>query len=246
MSMFGFATAPCLRMILLAGIACLTVSCGTSPSPDPAHLSLTPQVNDRVYWIVHAKEITGITFHDGVMQFNGNTGDYLAHGSATPITADGYYLTNAHVIKKRRPDTKLWLVDFNKGKPRYAPLEVVWQDTKGDTALTKSSMQSASYYRWSPSGELPAKTILIQTGYRAHMAHGVTLHKQTLDKEGENSVNILCTVKSQRGDSGAAFINEDGRLVALNSQWRIHGSRAVRPNKNIIEQQIRAHRKKAR
>lgn len=220
----------------------LTASCATMPAPDPAHLSLSPLVKSRVYWIVHAKNIDNVLFHDGQLEFVGNTGDYLAHGSATPISGDGYFLTNAHVVKKRNEEAKLWLIDFNRGKPSFAPLQIVWEDTKGDTALVKSSLSSPNYYKWSPSGELPKDSILIQTGYRAHMAHGKTLHNVNLDKTASKSAVILCTVKSQRGDSGAAFIDEAGRFVALNSQWRIRGSRAVRPNKSLIEQLIRDHR----
>lgn len=212
------------------------------PAPDPAHLGLSPLVKSRVYWIVHARNIDSVSFRNGRLEFAGDTGEYLAHGSATPITGDGYFLTNAHVVKQRHPGTRLWLIDFNGGVPRFAPVEIVWQDEKGDTALVKSRLDSPNFYRWSPSGTLAKGTTLIQTGYRAHMAHGTTLHDANLDGENETSVAILCTVKSQRGDSGAAFIDEDGQFVAMNSQWRIRGSRAVRPNRQVIEQLIRDHR----
>ena len=228
--------------LMLIGFLCSLASCATMPAPDPAHLSLSTHVKKRVYWIVHAKNIDEVRFHDGQLDFIGNTGDYLAHGSATPITADGYFLTNAHVVKKRDKEAKLWLIDFNRGKPRFASLEIVWQDEKGDSALVKSKLASPQFYQWYPSGKLPKDTILIQTGYRAHMAHGKTLSDVALDEPGKKSAIILCTVKSQRGDSGAAFIDEEGRFVAMNSQWRIRGSRAVRPNQQLILQLIRDHR----
>ncbi len=171
-------------------------------------------------------------------------------GSATPITADGYFLTADHVISHMEGGRNVFLVHGQSGRMGVDPVRVVWRSEADDIALLHVARKTPLFYEWTPPGEwLPAGNRLIHGG----IATGRKLKDGRLgtglrpERAIQGSRRFKMDLPLQPGDSGGPVVDARGRLVGINNAVEFLvpletaffiDSEGSRPNTRMIERLI--------
>jgi S1-C subfamily serine protease len=136
-------------------------------------------------------------------------------GSATPVAADGWFLTANHVVADAK-DQELVVIYDVSGRRRYGRATVVWQDKKADLALLKSSVPTPEFYRFSPRNEdLPEGTQILHAGITT--GNKAQIGELAERVSGKGSPGFMHTLRLAPGDSGGPVLLFSGELVGVNS-----------------------------
>ncbi|BCU76149.1 serine protease [Luteolibacter sp. LG18] len=140
-------------------------------------------------------------------------------GSATPITADGYFLTADHVLAQSA-GRKVFVVYRNGGNVRYAKARIVWRSYGADVAVLHAPMPTPFHYQWTaPDHWLPVGTPVIHagiaTGFRTSPGKLSTEIPPESPFTGNRKFKI--DMPLQPGDSGGPVLDSHGDLVGINS-----------------------------
>jgi S1-C subfamily serine protease len=138
-------------------------------------------------------------------------------GSATPISADGYFITADHVLESL-PGRKVWVIYGNAGRPMWARARVVWRSKSSDIAVLKADIATPRYYQWA-AGEIPVGTPIMHAGIAtgSRSKPGRLASEVRPDMPGRNYQTFKHDVPLQPGDSGGPVIDARNRLVGVNS-----------------------------
>jgi serine protease Do len=142
-------------------------------------------------------------------------------GSGVIVSADGYILTNHHVIDQ--VDTiKVTLIN-----EKVLPAKVVGSDPRTDVAVLKVEAENLPYMRFGDSDELRVGEMVLAIGspLGAALAHTVT--QGIVSAKGRSDLNILggdgfenfiqTDAAINRGNSGGPLVNMRGELVGINT-----------------------------
>lgn len=140
----------------------------------------------------------------------------VSYGSGFIISADGYILTNTHVIKGSS-SVKVSLTD-----KREFPAKVIGQDTDSDIALLKIEAENLPVAKIGDSNDLRVgewvAAIGAPFGFDNTVTSGIVSAKKR-SLPGENYVPFIQTdVAINPGNSGGPLFNLDGEVVGINSQ----------------------------
>ena len=140
-------------------------------------------------------------------------------GTATPITADGYFLTADHVIRTA-DERQIYIVQRRDGRLRASAARVVWRSADDDLALLHSNVPSAYHYRWTPSDAwlprgLPVMHAGVATGFKD--ASGKLVSAIPPDTKFSGNRRFKHDIPLAPGDSGGPVIDHRGLLVGVNS-----------------------------
>lgn len=230
--------------LLLAALA--VPACSVAPPPDTTPPS--PNVRRLVLKRVSAVIVTeNKNLHRWVKR-----GFPAAHapgdadgGSATPITADGYFLTADHVLA--RMDDRFVYVIYGGGgplKPHHA--RVVWRSEGADLALLHVPISTPLHYQFSnPSRWLPIGTPVMHGGIATGFNSDPGKLGTSLPPEGPftRTRKFKIDIPLQPGDSGGPVVDAYGDLVGINSAVEFLvpmetaffvDSEASRPNTRMI------------
>jgi serine protease Do len=137
-------------------------------------------------------------------------------GSGLIISADGYVVTNAHVIK----DADEIVVRLNDRRQLVA--EVVGSDPRSDVALLKLDAEGLPVVRIGDSDELRVGEWVLAIGSPFGFDYSVTagiVSALGRNLPRENYVPFIQTdVAINPGNSGGPLFNLDGEVVGVNSQ----------------------------
>jgi Do/DeqQ family serine protease len=144
-------------------------------------------------------------------------------GSGVIVSKDGYILTNNHVVMDQRGgDADEVLVQLNDG--RELPAEIVGRDPKSDVALIKVDAKDLPAIRITDSDHCKVGDIVFAIGNP--MGVGLTVTQGIVSATGrsigiygrEGYENFIQTDASiNRGNSGGALVDIEGRLLGINS-----------------------------
>ncbi|HUF61618.1 MAG TPA: serine protease [Verrucomicrobiales bacterium] len=206
--------------------------------------------------VVEEVSLRGDTLHLALRQTPGTEGK-SSFGSAAPVASDGYFLTNHHVIE-RELDEDLWIVMLREGGPVQERARVVWSDQEADLALLHAPVYTPDYFRWTATGEPVGRGAWILqggflTGVRSELGGSVGRMKRPFVPDAPGSVGSAFhySASVRRGDSGGPVVDENGRLIGINSQWTLNGAflrdgwrggKGVRPNVAFLESVIAGDR----
>jgi serine protease Do len=143
-------------------------------------------------------------------------------GSGLIISADGYILTNAHVVALAEQEKKV-SITLSSGSKYTAT--IVSADDEADLALLKIDDNSGQfpYFDLSyTSPDLLGETVIAlgsPAGYQNSVSQGILSAKnRTFEVEGHTYANLLQTDAAiNPGNSGGPLVDINGGLVGVNS-----------------------------
>jgi len=137
-------------------------------------------------------------------------------GSGVIISADGYVLTNDHVIRNANNITvSLW-------DGRISPAEVVGTDPETDLAVLKISQEGLPVAPLGDTGGLRVGDVVLAIGNAVGLSHTVTLG--IISATGRSQVTgalfqdfLQTDAAVNAGNSGGALINAAGEVIGINT-----------------------------
>jgi serine protease Do len=139
-------------------------------------------------------------------------------GSGVIVNADGYVLTNHHVIDGAQQ------IEVDLQGPRTVTAKLVGSDPPSDLAVLKLSEGGLSPLALADSDKVQVGDIVLAIGNPLGIGQTVTLGiisakgRRTGLSDGSFEDFLQTDAPINRGNSGGALINGDGELVGINSQ----------------------------
>jgi S1-C subfamily serine protease len=155
-------------------------------------------------------------------------------GSCAPISADGYFLTAAHVLA--HPDSYVLYATSNNRKTYidYAPIRVVYRNDSADFAIVKAKIATPRYLRFRQDS-LKAGETLFAGGWMHEKAGGEFLEYQPVEGAGNDSFRkVVTTLPMIKGDSGSPLIDRSGRLCGVLSTMRLGVVVKMKPKSTAV------------
>jgi putative serine protease PepD len=158
-------------------------------------------------------------------------------GSGVVISADGYVVTNNHVVATARGDEVT--VTFNSG--RNLTGRIVGADAKTDIAVVKVDATGLTFASWGNSDKVQVGDTVLAIGSPLGLEGSVTagivsaLHR-TISVGEQNAPfggggaqttigdAIQTDAAINQGNSGGALVNLDGQIIGINSAIATSGS----------------------
>jgi S1-C subfamily serine protease len=185
-------------------------------------------------------------------------------GSATAITADGYFLTASHCLKAL---PVAFLSVQGRMGPELVAARVVWDGRGGlekpeaDLAILKPWLLPipVAYFEWASTDELEADRQVVVAGYsrdaespswsfdaRLQLAAGRLI--EIVEPAGGPASRLLHDAPLMDGDSGGPITTSSGRLVGINTAGAVGGigrrtAFSLRPNRVWLEEILEQDRK---
>jgi Do/DeqQ family serine protease len=139
-------------------------------------------------------------------------------GSGVVVSADGYVLTNHHVVGSARADVRVGLTD-----KRELRAKVIGTDEWTDIAVLKVEAANLPVLPWGDSSKLRVAEWVLAIGNPFQLNQTVTLgiisatHRRLAGRGGQYEDFIQTDAAINPGNSGGALINGRGELVGINS-----------------------------
>jgi len=226
------ATVAAVAIALTAGGAGGFV--GYALHDEAAPLQSTPAVNRNVN-VVDRSSLADVAakVQPTVVDIKTQSGE----GSGVVISADGYIVTNNHVVATARGATVT--VTFNSG--RQLDARIVGTDAKTDIAVVKVDATGLTAAQWGDSDALEVGDTVLAIGSPLGLAGSVTegivsaLHRtitvgggQAPGGGGSAATTYADAIQTDaainEGNSGGALVDLDGKLIGINSAIATSGS----------------------
>ena len=172
-------------------------------------------------------------------------------GSCAPVTADGYFLTAAHVLAHKDSYVLYATSSHRNTYIDYAPIRVVYRNDAADFAIVKAEMKTPRFLRYRRDPLTPSST-LFAGGWMHEKGGGLFIEHQSVNEEPSGHFRkVITTLPMIKGDSGSPLIDRHGRLCGVLSTMRLGiivkmkpKSTAVMMNNAEIEKLISADRRR--
>ena len=186
------------------------------------NVDFTIAADKAVHSVVHVKNVSTRTVYDPIQQFfygsrgGGQQQEQIGTGSGVIISADGYIVTNNHVIK----DASELEVTLNNKKVYKAKL--IGTDSKMDIALLKiDADEKLPFSTFADSDQVKVGEWVLAIGNPYNLTSTVTAgivsaKARNLDTKGIQSF-IQTDAAVNPGNSGGALVNTRGELVGINT-----------------------------
>ena len=180
-----------------------------------------------------AKKVTpsvvGIRTTISVNKFFGGTSESSGEGSGVIYTADGYIITNYHVIAEaieysgNSPEISVFLADGNEDGYKAT---VVGYNISHDLAVIKIDAKGLTPVELADSSNLKVGQFVVAIGnpggleFMGSVTYGVIsgLNRIVSDTNSSSAVELIQTDAAiNPGNSGGALVNIKGELVGVNS-----------------------------
>ncbi len=181
----------------------------------------TEAAEKTVNSVVHVKNRTISTQPRSIMDYfsgSGTTREMIGSGSGVIISADGYIITNNHVIANASELS----VTLNNNKTYSA--ELVGTDPKTDIALIKlDSNEKFPYVTFGDSNEVKIGEWVLAVGNPFNLTSTVTAGivsakaRDLNEFDGNPQSFIQTDAAVNRGNSGGALVNTRGELIGINT-----------------------------
>ena len=145
--------------------------------------------------------------------------DQLARslGSGVLVSADGYVVTNSHVIGSEKADVTVIFSDNHE-----APARIVGIDKATDLALVKVDKPGQPPLKWGDSSQAKVAEWVLAIGSPYQLSHSVSLgiisalgRKNLGFSEYEDFIQTDAAIN--RGNSGGALVSARGELIGINT-----------------------------
>lgn len=142
-------------------------------------------------------------------------------GSCAPVTADGYFLTAAHVLSHK--DSYVLYATSNRQKTYidYAPVREVYRNDAADFAIVKAEISTPRFLRFRQEPLREGET-LFAGGWMHEKAGGEFLGTFPVEGVGDDRFEkVVTSLPMIKGDSGSPLIDRSGRLCGVLSTMRL-------------------------
>jgi S1-C subfamily serine protease len=220
----GIALGALVGASVAGGIVAVSNDNGSTPAPAPAAAAVTPvaATHNSIAALVAKAEPSVVSIHDDITQTDqfGQTQSGQAAGSGFVLTADGYIVTNDHVVDGATNIT----VDFHDGSSAKA--RVVAADPNGDLAVLKVDRTGLTPLPLGSSASLQVGDQLVAIGNALDLSGGPTVTTGIVSATGrslqeENGVTLADMIQTDTainpGNSGGPLLNMAGQVVGINT-----------------------------
>lgn len=185
-------------------------------------VDFTKSAKETVDAVVHVKNTTIQTYRDPFAEmiygrsYVPRKQHQIGTGSGVIISADGYIITNNHVIK----DATELEITLNNKKTYKA--EIIGTDSKSDIALVKIDAENLPFLVFGDSDNIKVGEWVLAVGNPFNLTSTVTagiISAKARDIEGNDiSESFIQTDAAVNpGNSGGALVNINGELVGINT-----------------------------
>lgn len=154
--------------------------------------------------------------------FGPQTGYVEGVGSGSIVSADGYILTNSHVVDDG--DAEEINVLLNDGKTM--PAKLIWNDTTLDLAIIKVNGKNLPKIEFGDSDKMEVGSRVVAIGnplgleLQSTVTSGIIsgLNRQVSFQSGATMEGLMQTDAAiNAGNSGGALLNTSGQLIGINT-----------------------------
>jgi len=139
-------------------------------------------------------------------------------GSATAISADGYYLTARHCVRL----APLYLLLPGADRPKIVAARLVWKgpdnDSAADVAILKADTVPAAIFEWAPEPMFRPGASVVTAGCNGVAGGHVTHVAATTPVAATDEpvyVAVLHDAPLAEGDSGGPLTTTSGQLIGI-------------------------------
>ena len=229
------------------GIVAVATNDDAAPATSSAVATNSTGTADNPIAALVAKATPSIvSIHDSVVQTDtfGQTAAGQAAGTGFVLTADGYIVTNNHVIEGATDIT----VDFSDGS--NAAAEVVAADPNSDLAVLKVDQTGLTPIELGSSSSLQVGDQLVAVGNALDLSGGQTVTTGIVSATGRsltepNGVRLVNLIQTDTainpGNSGGPLLNMSGQVVGINTAIAGSGAQnvgfaiSIDPAKQLID-----------
>ncbi|WP_196884904.1 Do family serine endopeptidase [Aureivirga sp. CE67] len=195
----------------------------TNYSAIPAEQTdFTTAAQETVNSVVHVKNTSVQTVRDPFAEYFYGRGqgskqfEQVGTGSGVIISADGYIVTNNHVVAKAS-EIEITLNDKKQYKAKF-----IGADPQNDIALLKIDAKDLPYITFGDSDAVKVGEWVLAVGNPYNLTSTVTagiVSAKARDLHGNNSTEsfIQTDAAVNPGNSGGALVNTSGQLVGINT-----------------------------
>ncbi|WP_374959703.1 trypsin-like peptidase domain-containing protein [Gilvibacter sp.] len=193
----------------------------TNPSNPALAFDFTQAAETSVNAVVHVKNTTISKGPTNIMEFfygGGAAREMVGTGSGVIISADGYIVTNNHVIENASE------LEVTLNNNQVYPAELIGTDPSTDIALIKiNADESLPYLAFGDSNEVKVGEWVLAVGNPFNLTSTVTAgivsaKSRDLNQFGSNTQSFIQTDAAvNRGNSGGALVNVRGELIGINT-----------------------------
>ena len=184
-------------------------------------LDFTEAAEKTVHTVVHVKNVSYKAISNPMLEYfygykGGQSQEQVGTGSGVIISADGYIVTNNHVVK----DASEIEITLNNKKSYKAKL--IGTDSKMDIALLKiDAGEKLQYTAFANSDSVKVGEWVLAVGNPYNLTSTVTAgivsaKARNLDTSGIQSF-IQTDAAVNPGNSGGALVNAKGELIGINT-----------------------------
>jgi putative serine protease PepD len=221
----GIALGALVGASVAGGIVAVTDdgnSAAPAPATAPATVTTITDAHNAIAALVKKVEPSVVSIHDDVTQTDqfGQTESGQAAGSGFVLTADGYIVTNNHVVDGATNIT----VDFHDGSTANA--KIVAADPNSDLAVLKVDRTGLTPLPQGSSSSLEVGDQLVAIGNALDLSGGPTVTTGIVSATGrslseENGVTLTDMIQTDTainpGNSGGPLLNMAGEVVGINT-----------------------------
>jgi Do/DeqQ family serine protease len=198
----------------------------TSLQQGAGQIDFTYAADQTVHAVVHVhtKSVLGSDAQNPIMEFfygrqSQRPREVSGYGSGVIISADGYIITNNHVIEDAES------VDVTLNDRRTFTADVVGRDQASDIALLKVKGENLPYIRYGNSDDLKLGQWVLAVGNPFNLTSTVTAGIVSAKgrslglNEGDYKIEsfIQTDAALNMGNSGGALVDANGNLVGITS-----------------------------
>jgi len=187
----------------------------------PTELDFTEAAEKTIHAVVHVKNTTMARQNNNIQSYffgGGQPRAMVGTGSGVIISADGYIITNNHVIE----NSSQLEVTLNNNKTYSA--ELIGTDPATDIALIKiDADEELAYIPFGDSNNLKIGEWVLAVGNPFNLTSTVTAgivsakSRDLNEMDGKSQSFIQTDAAVNRGNSGGALVNTRGELVGINT-----------------------------
>jgi S1-C subfamily serine protease len=211
-----------LRILALAAAAALVpLALAAPPAPSPTPPSAVPlsSAAERVYEMAKPRILQIRTVLKAA-------GRQTTLGSGFVVSADGYVLTNYHVVSRFALDPRTYRLEYLAPDGGKGSLDLLAIDVAHDLAVVKIDRPDLPYFEFEPralAGKLPKGERIYAMGNPLDL--GFTIVEGTnnglVDKSYDERIHFSGAINP--GMSGGPVTDSDGRIVGINVAKRLDG-----------------------